>query len=385
MHFLSLTWLAWMGGAFSLYWTLPDRWRNHGLVAVTVAFLAVHSWPSLVILAGFTLGLYAATRGETVDGRRTLVIAAVLIGVLAIYKTRIAPGSSDLMGDVRDVAIPLGLSYYTFRCLHYLLERYKNHLPAHTFSEFVGYLLFLPTIVVGPIHRFPDFVRDRRRKRWDGRALYEGGERIVHGFAKIAILGNWLVSDQMARWIAGIGPGNDALVAYLTMVQHGLNLYFQFSGFSDVAIGFARTLGYRVMENFRWPLLQKNISAFWRSWHISLSSWCREYVYRVVLSLTRSPALAAILTLLAIGLWHEISPRYLMWGLYQGIGVVIWQQFQRLKVWLPEVRGTVAQHLRDALCTALTVNYFWFGFAIVGQPDFASTLALYRTILLFWW
>ena len=156
-------------------------------------------------------------------------------------------------------------------------------------------------------------------------------ERILYGYVKITLLGNLLVNGWFAQWIAAIAESHVRFKIYLSVVRNGLDVYFQFSGYSDIAIGFALLLGYRVIENFNWPYLQPNISRFWQSWHISLSRWCRDYVYAVVLSSSRSPALAALSTMLVIGLWHAISLNYFFWGLYHAFGIIAWQRFQKLK------------------------------------------------------
>jgi alginate O-acetyltransferase complex protein AlgI len=168
------------------------------------------------------------------------------------------------------------------------------------------------------------------------------------------------------------------------MLRIGFNLYFQFSGFSDIAIGFARLLGFRVMENFNWPFLQKNISDFWRCWHISLTSWCREYIYTSVIATTRSPALGVLATLIAIGLWHEVSLRYLAWGFYHGLGIIVWQQWQHLWSSYPEVRLPVFRWTRDLLSTLLTLHFVWLGFLLVRQPDFAAMFEMLDTLFLSW-
>jgi alginate O-acetyltransferase complex protein AlgI len=306
----------------------------------------------------------------------------LIVGLLAWFKARLA---ADISGNVLGVAIPLGLSYYALRCIHYLVERYKVSLPPHDFVDFVSYLFFLPTLIAGPIHRFADFVRDQRRMRWDSEKFSVGLERILYGYVKITFLANYLVSNRLAHYVADLGDDRVSLAAYLTMLQQGLNGYLQFAGYSDIAIGCGLLLGYRVMENFRWPLLQKNISDFWKAWHISLSSWCREYVYMLVVSFTRRPALAVLATMLVIGLWHEASLRYVVWGAYNGLGIVVWQRFQSAKARLPEWPFLQAQGFRltaHALAVLVTFHFVMFGFVLVLQPTIAAAIDFYRTMLL---
>jgi alginate O-acetyltransferase complex protein AlgI len=138
------------------------------------------------------------------------------------------------------------------------------------------------------------------------------------------------------------------------------------------------------MENFRWPLLKPNIAEFWKSWHISLSSWCRDYVYMLVVSFTRRPALGVIAAMLAIGLWHEISHRYILWGIYNGLGIVAWQQFQGLKQRLPTVAAMSTpwmMKLRYTLSVLLTFHFVMVGFVIVQQPTLADSWVFFQKLL----
>jgi len=292
MHYLSLVWLAWMAGTVSVYWLAPREWRHWVLVAVTIAFLSVHAPVSALLLAGFTLLTYYGTRAAHITGWQAIGVSSIMVGILAFYKIAISGVTGTL---VEITVIPLGLSYFTFRCLHLVIERYKTTAAPTSFGDVVKYLVFLPTMVVGPIHRYQQFQRDLRRHRWDFDMLTEGLERILYGYVKIAVLGNYLVSSKLAAFIEDIPPESEGIKLYLLVVKNGLNVYFQFSGFSDIGIGFARLLGFRVIENFNWPYLKPNISEFWQCWHISLSAWCRSYIFDVVIATLRSPALGASL------------------------------------------------------------------------------------------
>lgn len=365
----------------ALYWAVPGRFRDPLLIGFSGAFLFYMSPMSVAILGGFTAITFYATSRLEITGWRVSAIAAVIVAVLVFYKLQVSISFDDA---IEGVVIPLGLSYYSFRCLHYLIERYKGNVPRHSFEEYAAYLFFLPTLIAGPIHRFPAFRRDFKRKRWDFQKFSEGLERLLYGCFKITVLSSFLVRNVFDRYIADIDPARESLIAYMTMLQKGLNGYLLFSGYSDVAIGFALLLGYRVMENFNWPFIRKNISEFWKSWHISLSSWCREYVYMVVISLTRSPALAALTSMLVLGLWHEVSYRYVLWGLYHGLGIMVWQFWQGYKPRLPAFEGPVARVVSDGASILLTFHFVMLGFMIPLSDSLAETLAVFRAILLFW-
>lgn len=381
MHYLSVTWLTWIWATVALYWLAPKEWRGVVLVGITLIFLAVYSPISAVILLSFTTVTYFATCRRTVSTPVGAVAIAFYVAVLVFFKIGQTVDDTRLLDTV---VIPLGLSYYTFRCIHFVLERLKGHVPPLPARELVGYLFFLPTIVVGPINRIEDFRRDLIRQRFDPELLSEGAERIVYGYAKIAILSNFLIEGMFGDYIAGLPDQNAPLALYAMIVQTGLNLYFQFSGFSDIAIGFARLLGFRVIENFNWPYLQSNIAAFWRSWHISLSQWCRNYIYGVVVSVTRSPALGALSTMVIIGLWHEISMRFLIWGAYHGIGIIVWQKTERYGTIVDKAIPSVLATPFHWIKVLMTVHFVWFGFVILTAETPLEAVTIFRTMLFSW-
>ena len=382
MHFLTFDWLVWMCGTVSVYWLVPASWRRYALVIVTAFFLLWYSPVSAALLTTFTFLTYFASVGTKMKGYRLGGAGVFIILVLAYFKATV---SADLEDLLREVLIPLGLSYYSFRCVHYLLDQYRGSLPEHDFAGFLSYLFFIPTIVVGPIHRFGPFLRDQKEQRWSSSMISGGLERILYGYVKIAVLGNYFISMRLGQLVGSLEPAS-FLRGYLEIVRGGLSLYVQFSGFADVAIGFSLLLGYRVMENFNWPYLQKSIVELWRNWHISLTSWCRDYVYLPTLGLTRNPYLATVSSFLVIGLWHEASPRYLAWALYNAAWVLTWQWVQRFrrKLKIPRVKNRYGRLGLDALSTVFTIHIFWLGVAIVRQEDLTSALKLFRNVLFFW-
>ncbi|WP_299084265.1 MBOAT family O-acyltransferase [uncultured Paraglaciecola sp.] len=307
-----------------------------------------------------------------------LVGAVLLLLVGYKYAVELVP----IQGQVA-IIIPLGLAYYSLRVIHYILEAYKGSLPRHSLVDYLQYQFFLPTLVIGPIHRFNDFLISSKKNHWKMEYLTSGAERILYGYVKITFLGNYLISGVFQNYIDSLGSADEPGIIYLNMVRNGLNLYMQFSGFSDIAIGFAKMLGFKVMENFNWPYFQKNISDFWRCWHISLTSWCREYVFNTVMSSSRSPALGAIATMLIIGVWHELSFKYVVWGAYHGLGIVVWQLFQKFKPQLPAL-PTIISPITYVLSVLLTLNFVWFGFNIVSYPTIFEGFAAMGKVLVFW-
>jgi alginate O-acetyltransferase complex protein AlgI len=371
MQVLELSWLGWIVASIIVCWALPGRWRPWGIAAFALAFLVVTDPPSAAILAAMA----AITRwsGARDGGQRPGVTAVVvlLLGALAAFKVAMASGG---------FALPLGMSYYTFRCVHYVLERFKKSLPPHTLSEFLAYLFFLPTILAGPIHRFPEFHRDLRRTRLGAELVSEGLERVLYGYAKILVVSGWLIQQQLQPWIAELGLTHAWLSTYLYMLSAGYMGYLIFAGYSDIAIGVARLTGFRVIENFNNPFASRNIVEFWRRWHISLTSWVRDYLYATVFSLTRKPYLAALSAMLVIGLWHEVTARYVVWGLAHGLAVAGCQWYQRRRA-----GGTAQSSRLRAMLGAFAGWFVTFHFVMLScvfvMHDFDRAMDIYRTLL----
>jgi len=381
MPVLSIEWLLWMAISVALFWVAPTRYRHHVLVAASAGFLFYNDPVSL----GLLLGMAAITAFVCHQSRPSVL--RVTLGIFLILSALVYFKLGYQVDGSRfedEILVPLGLSYYTLRVIHLILERFMGRIETLRLSDLARYLLFLPTIQVGPIHRYKQFCRDNSRHRWIAADMWGGIERIIFGYAKITVLGNFLVSTQFSGYIIPLEAVNPALFHYLDCIRYGANLYFQFSGYSDIAIGFSLLLGYHVMENFNNPFLKKNISEFWRAWHISLTSWCREYIATSVTAITRRPALGAFATLIVIALWHEISGRYLVWGLYHGAGIVIWQSFQH---WKPDgwrATSTWARYCSNSVAILITLNFVFLSFAITKEPTLAGGLAALRHILQLW-
>lgn len=378
MSIVSPVWLVIMFGTIAVFWLLPVWLRHKFLIGVTGLFLLIADYRALILLLSFVF----ATQLFFHFRHRFSMLAALAFptAALVFYKLQV---NSDPFSTIQGVAIPLGLSYAVFRILHYIIERSRNNLPEHGFSDLIAYVFFLPTTLIGPIHRFPRFLSDRREGGWSAENISGGLERILIGYFKVAVIGNTLLSGNAEQWIANASKQSLALGYYLEAIVDSLNLYVQFSGYSDVAIGFAMMMGFRVMENFRFPFLQSNIADFWRCWHISLTSWSREYIFMSVLSITRKPYFAVLCSLLFIGLWHELSFRYISWGLYHGFGIVAYMQWKkiRMKIGIRPFKSAPLILLARIFSILLTANFFFLGFLLANQGNVAQGLSKMLTVL----
>jgi alginate O-acetyltransferase complex protein AlgI len=388
MFLLSGAWFLIVAGMVLGHWLLPERLRGGWIVAGSAAFLAWLNPVSVLLLGGLTGAGYAvAGRKNRISGRALALLIALAGVMLIAFKIHAAingVAAIDLDPMTEEYLIPLGLSYYALRFIHYAVEKYKGEIPAHSFGDFAQYMFFLPTFMAGPIHRYPAFAADLRRKRWDAALFVAGLERMLLGYFKIAFIANLLVNYFLGLAVMNLSGTDPALSSYLNLLKTGANLYFQFAGYSDIAIGFGMLLGFRVMENFNFPFLARNISDFWTRWHISLTSWCRDYVYMGVMASTRRAWLAAVSAMLVMGLWHEFSLRYLLWGVYHGVGILIWQQFQKIKPHLPQSQNKYAVLAWRVFSNLLTLHYVMFGMLLVLFDTPAAALGEWAEILLFW-
>jgi len=356
------------------YWLAPERIRSLVLTGATaIALLWVSPATCLFLLAAvviaWTCRLHFASSGPA-------VAIACLLQLAPLVAWRV--DAEWPLPFVSLYVIPLGLAYIALRGVHYVVEAYRGALPEHRLLDVAGYFFFLPTIIAGPIHRFPQYLADTRRRRWNPELFSEGLERILYGYVKITFIANLIVSTALANAIADHTVEGSPANLYLTMFVKGLNGYFQFAGYSDVAIGFARLLGFKVMENFNSPLTKPNVQQFWGAWHISLTSWCRDYVYTPTFSLTRLRSVGILTSMAVLGLWHEFTLRYLAWGLYNGGLIVVWHRWRRLCGERLDARLAGRPLLAGAwraLAIVLTIHVIFIGFVLVQHDDLRDSLA----------
>lgn len=350
--------LAWLCAVAVLAWIVPARWQPSAVMLGGAGLLGWYSPVSLLVLAGLC-GL------SFVVGRLTHhrpLAARLTIGLIVLVYGALLWGSRRQSGLA--LILPLGMAYYVLRTAHYLIEANLGRLRPHRFVDYAAYQFLPSALFFGPIHRFDEFQRDLARRRWDPREISRGLGRVLVGAVKLVVIGNFVIIERLhysgATDLAAGGP----LEIYRHSLLFWANLYIQFSGYSDIAIGFAALTGFTIRENFAWPFLARNIGEFWRRWHISLSSWCRDYVYMPVMARYRQPLLAITASMIVLGLWHEISIHYLLWGLYHAAGLTVWRRFAAIGA---PVIATLPHGLQQAwtgLAVFLTLNFVILSFAV---------------------
>ncbi|MCV7167437.1 MBOAT family protein [Mycobacterium stomatepiae] len=346
-------------------WRLPPRWRATGITASGALILAVLSASSLLILAicaGWTF--YVARRW--IRRRGVLPIAVAVLA--AFYAANLYFGKGNGDGLTQRVVLPLGMAFYVLRLVHYLFEAFKGNLRAHDFGEYLAYHFLPGSLPLGPIHRFDEFLRGWRRRRFDHPAFVHAMQRILYGLVKVVVVGNYNLGLQLSPYVAHWRETSGPLGSYLADLHYWTLLYVVFSGYSDIAIGFGALTGVTLRENFNWPFIARNISDFWQRWHMSLSSWCRDYVYIPVLAVSRRPSLALVSSMVILGLWHSLTLHYLLWGLYHGIGLAAHRRYRTARG-EPQTRGPVASRVIQVATTVLTLNFVVLSFQVTDLVE----------------
>lgn len=341
MSVLSLSFALFVLVTLALFQWAPARYRPHVLLAASLAFYASRSLRDTLLLLAVSWLVHATAlaltdrRSERAKQRLLAVTVTALVVCLAGFKLAAAAfAPADALGiDAADgpalrVLVPLGLSYYLFKLIGYLLDVYWEREPAQqSLLSLVLYASFFPQIVSGPIQRSGDFFAQLERlHQLDTDAVAAGLRRILFGvFKKIAI------ADRLAATVEAVHADPSAFSSLELLIGayvFALQLYTDFSGVTDIAIGVGQLFGIRGPENFSFPFFARNLQEYWRRWHISLSSWLAAYVFTPLRMSLRDYgraglALAILINMVSIGVWHGANLTYLAFGITHGVFMVV--------------------------------------------------------------
>ena len=327
MVFSSLSYLLlFMPLVILLYFIVPKKARNFILFVVSLIFYA---WgePIYVVLMIFSTlvdyshGLLLEKWEDKPALRRAVLISSCVInlGLLCFFKYAgfAVQSVNDLLGlslKVPSVALPIGISFYTFQTMSYTIDVYRRKCPVqHNIISFGCYVAMFPQLIAGPIVRYVTVAEelDNRVETWDG--FYQGIQRFVLGLCKKVLLANGVGALWESVAVQSAGELS-ALTAWLGILAYAFQIFFDFSGYSDMAIGLGRMFGFSFPDNFRYPYISRSVSDFWRRWHITLSTWFREYLY-IPLGGNRCSTARQIFNLsvvwMATGLWQGASWNFL--------------------------------------------------------------------------
>ncbi len=377
MVFSSLVFLfAYLPITLLAYYLVPRQGRNIFLFIVNLIF---YGWgePKLVLLMVFNI-FFNYIGGWLVDKYRAdakkkklfLILTCVLdIGILAVFKyTGMITETLNMLPFLNipelQISLPIGISFYTFQTMSYVIDVYRDDAPlSKNFINFGTYVALFPQLIAGPIVRYRDVAEQLVNRRETLEMFTRGVKLFMVGLAKKVIIANTM--GTLTTNIFATTDENGVVGTWVGMIAYTFQIYFDFSGYSDMACGLGNMLGFEFFKNFNYPYIAKSITDFWRRWHISLSTWFKEYVY-IPLGGNRKGIKRQILNLLIVwgltGLWHGAAYNFVLWGLYYGL-LLILEKFV-LKKFLDRLPSFV-QHIYTLFIVIIGWGLFYF--TDVGQ------------------
>ena len=379
-----------------VYYMPLRRWRQGQNVFLLLASLGFYAWgePWFVlvmlgsILANYGFGLWvdACKRAGRTCAPPLVTALAVNLGILFVFKyLTFTLGILNRLGAafvIPGIELPIGISFFTFQALSYVLDVHRDRGEVQRSPLKVGlYISFFPQLIAGPIVKYETVAQqiDHRKEIWAD--FSAGCSRFIVGLGKKVLLSNQLA--VVADRAFGQGDGLSASFAWLGALCYTLQIYYDFSGYSDMAIGLGKMFGFHFLENFNYPYISRSITEFWRRWHISLSTWFRDYVY-IPLGGNRCSTACHIRNILVVwaltGFWHGAAWTFLAWGLYYALLLLgekyLWgRALERLPAPIRHVYALVLILLGWVIFRAETLTYAWqfisamFGAAAGGWAD----------------
>lgn len=402
MIFTTGIFAAFLIASLLIYWLLPGGIRKPFLAFAGMVFYAYYFPLHLLLVLALTaityliaLQILKLRNGDRGLRTKYCMIMGVALPLLTLgyfkYFKMLADTVDAVAGALDrgielqypDILVPLAVSFFTFEFVHFVADVYLRKIAPETinFRDYLVFIFFFPTLVSGPIKRYQSFREQAAampRFRLDN--LLEGSRRMIVGLAK-----KFIVADTAAYMAVKLA--NPDLVSTPALViaayAYSINIFFDFAGYSDIAIGISRMFGFRVPENFDRPYLQRNISQFWRRWHMSLTSWIKDYVYIPLGGSRRGFARTLcnlVVTFALCGLWHGGNWNFVAWGLWHGLGMVahrLWSTCfgRRFQSPSPVLRGVL-----QALSVLITFHFVTAGWILFASPSLSVALQTYAKI-----
>lgn len=363
----------------AVYYLASPGLRNFVML---IASLFFYAWgePVYIILMMLSIVMNYFC-GRDIDGKRGnhalarrslifgIVVNLLVLGFFKYYGLVMETANALLPVEIpyRVLPLPIGISFYTFQALSYIIDVYRGEVRAQKkFIYFALYISMFPQLIAGPIVRYIDIEEQLRERKYGVVKFGRGAMCFIRGLAKKVILANSIgaVYEQVVALPVGTVS---VLTAWIGCIAYAFQIYFDFSGYSDMAVGLGKMFGFEFRRNFHYPYVSKSVTEFWRRWHISLSTWFQEYVY-IPLGGNRCSAGRHILNLLIVwaltGLWHGAQWNFLLWGLYYGI-LLILEKY----VWgaLVERLPSVLQHIYAFVLTL--IGWVFFFSPDIGQAQ----------------
>ena len=355
-----------------LYFLAPWKLKNMVLLLTSLVF---YGWgePKLLFLMIFTIAAFylcglATGRTDNPQRKKFWMILAVAIGIglLCIFKyadffISSVNAATGLGLPLLRLALPVGISFYTFQGLSYVIDVYRGDVPTQkNLISFGAYVTLFPQLIAGPIVRYSDVNRELEERTHSLEKISLGLRRFLVGLAKKIIL-----ADNFALLMKLFRESSEPSVLFYWMyaIAFTLNIYFDFSGYSDMAIGLGKIFGFHFLENFNYPYLSKSITEFWRRWHMSLGSWFRDYVY-IPMGGNRVSRPRWVLNILTVwmltGLWHGAAWNFVLWGLMFAVLLLV-------EKWLPQLQKLPALLRHSYVLLLVVISFVLFNAESLSQ------------------
>lgn len=368
---------------------LLNRWANQKVLNgyLLIISLLLYIWVSLqfffwflvIILLTYILGNVVSGAKENIQEKKkwTTMAVSIFIFLLGYYKyyTFILENlnmAGWLKGEMEAIAVPIGISFLIFEAISYVVDIARGNATTGNLFDVALYLAFFPKLASGPIILWKHFQPQINARKSDITIVTDGIDRIIIGYAKKAIIADTLglaVAQIQSMSVTGIDRNTYFIRAFLYMLE----IYFDFSGYSDIAIGICNFFGFSVDKNFNYPYVSASITEFWRRWHISLGTWFREYVYIPLGGNRRGNVyLNLFIVFLLTGIWHGANWTFLVWGGINGIFVML-ERYAQKKLWYQKIPRMIKW-----MTTMLLVYFMWIMFMAV---DISEAIDTYRHFL----
>ncbi len=398
MLFNSIIYFLFLGGSLFIYYLIPAKYRNYFLILASIIFyMYVRVEYIFIILFIILVNYWISIQIEktTIKKRRSLLLNLSLLanlGILIFFKywdfvisnlfdlLGILKGQNPDVATVLNIALPLGLSYYIFQTIGYTTDVYRGSIKAETsLSRFGLFTLFFPKLLVGPIERGNRFLPQLKKLiSFDKQNLIEGSKRIAWGLFKKLVVAD-RISIYHSTIIASVDNQSSETILF-ACILYTFQVYADFSGYTDIALGTAKMFGYDLMENFKRPLLAKNVSEFWRRWHISLSSWVNDYIFNPLVLKRRDWGnwgirYGLIISFIVIGIWHGASWNYVLFGVLQAIAIIYEFGTRRFR---KKMAKKISANIYNNLSIFFTFLFVTFSLIIFQSPtmgDLAKVLS----------
>lgn len=398
MLFTSFQYAIFLPIVVALYWVLPQRWRLPMLLVASYLFYM--SWMPAFILLILAMTIFNFIWGKVLfknlDKKQLYLGIGIAINLCFLgyfkYANFAIQSFTSMFNLVThqhaswavNILLPLGISFFTFEFIHYLFEIYRGNKPIDSFVLFALFAAFFPTQIAGPIKRYPDFQAQMQKEHKLRLSYFDDGvPLIVIGLAKKILFADNLavLVDMMATHPAAYGSVETWIFAYAFAFQ----IYFDFSGYTDIARGSAMLFGYHIPINFNMPYIASNISDFWRRWHISLSSWLRDYLY-IPLGGSRNGGWMTkrnlMLTMALGGLWHGASWNFVVWGVFHGLCLMIHHAFTSWKEETQIFKAFFASKLFNVLSIILTFHIACIAWVFFRMQDIRLAMGMVKKMVL---